>query len=243
MVDLHCHILPGIDDGAKDWDTALEMCRIARQDGITHIVATPHANAQYAYNRAGHQAVLDELQAKFPDLTFSLGCELHLSYENVEAVLQNPHHYTIGDSRFLLAELSDYATPAQCKELLFRLHCAGLTTIVTHPERNPILAQYRELALELVEMGCLLQITGDSLSGAWGRTARKLSETYLRAGLVSAIASDAHGTRRRSPVLSKARKAAARIVGDAAAAQLVAEVPRAILSPDGIPEPALSPPV
>jgi protein-tyrosine phosphatase len=230
MVDLHCHILPGIDDGAKDWDTALEMCRIARQDGITHIVATPHANAQYAYNRAGHQAVLDELQAKFPDLTFSLGCELRLSYENVEAALQNPHHYTIGHSRFLLAELSDYATPAQFKQLLFRLHCAGLTTVIGHPERNPILAQYRELAAELVEMGCLLQITGDSLWGAWGRSARKLSETYLEAGLVTVISSDAHGTRRRAPILSKARKAAAKIIGDTAAAQLVNHIPRSIVS-------------
>lgn len=225
MLDIHSHILPGIDDGAKDWDTTIEMCRIAQQDGITHIVTTPHANAQYSYDRTKHQVLLDELQPKFPNLQFSLGCEFNLSYENVEAALQNPHLYTIGDSRFLLAELSDYGTPTQCKELLFRLHCRGLTTVIAHPERNAILAQYPGLGAELVAMGCLLQITGDALYGAWGRTARKQSESYLKAGLVSFVSSDAHDTRRRPPILSKARKAAAKIVGDSSAARLFSEIP------------------
>jgi len=241
MLDIHCHILPGVDDGAKDWDTALEMCRIAQQDGITHIIATPHANAQYSYHRAKHRVVLNELQTKFPDLRFSLGCEFHLSYENVESALQDPDHYTIGDSRFLLTELSDYGTPTQFKEMLFRLHCRGFTIVIAHPERNSILEQYRELAAELVAMGCLLQITGDSLYGAWGRTARKLSEDYLVAGLVSFISSDAHDTRRRPPTLSKARKAAAKIVGDIRAARLFAEIPDFIINPNSfsrIPESA-----
>ena len=229
MLDLHCHILPDTDDGAKDWAATLEMCRLARLDGITHIVATPHANGRYHYDRCAHQALLDELRAKVPELTFSLGCDFHLSYENVEAALENPHRFTIGDTRFLLVELSDFATPAQTKQLLFRLHGAGLTMIITHPERNPIFAQYRELAGELADLGCLLQITGDSLLGAWGRSVKKLSETYLRDGLVSVIASDAHDTRRRVPTLSKARKAAAKLVGAAAAAQLVDGNPRALV--------------
>jgi protein-tyrosine phosphatase len=230
MLDIHCHILPGVDDGATDWAAALEMCRIAEQDGITHIVATPHANAQYSYDRAKHQVVLEELRSKFANLRFSLGCEFHLSYENVEAALKDPHHYTIGGSRFLLVEMSDYRTPTQLKELLFRLHCRGLATIIAHPERSPILAQYRELAAELVGMGCLLQITGDSLWGAWGRTARKQSEAYLEAGLVSVISSDAHDAHRRPPTLSKARKAAAKIVEDINAARLVDEIPDFIIN-------------
>src|SRR4051794_2446287 len=100
MIDLHCHILPGLDDGAKDWPTTLEMCRLARQDGITHIVATPHANARYQSDRRAHQTLLDELQAKVPDLTFSLGCDFQLSYENVAAAVQGPHQFTIGDTCF-----------------------------------------------------------------------------------------------------------------------------------------------
>lgn len=230
MVDIHCHILPGVDDGSKDWATTLEMCRIARADGITHIVATPHANHRYAYDRVRYQDLLDELRAKVPELTFSLGCDFHISYENVEAAVQNPSSYTIGNTRFLLVELSDFGTPAQIKELLFRLHCAGLTTVITHPERNPILAQYPELAAELVEGGSLLQITADSLFGSWGRASLKLSKTYLKQGLVSVISSDAHETRHRTPTLAKARKAAAKIVGEAAALQLVEDNPRAIVT-------------
>jgi protein-tyrosine phosphatase len=228
MVDIHCHILPGVDDGPPDWATTLEMCRLASDDGIRHIVATPHANSRYAYNREQHQILLNELQTKVPQLTFSLGCDFHVSYENVETAIAYPRRFSIGESRFLLAELSDFGTPAQMKELLFRLHCAGFTTVITHPERNPILAQYRTLAAELVDMGSLLQITGDSLLGAWGRGTRKLAETYIKEGLVSVISSDAHDTRRRIPVLSKARKAAAKLVGEAAAQQMVETNPQAI---------------
>src|SRR6266508_1714362 len=85
MIDIHCHILPGIDDGARNWEITLEMCRLARQDGITHIVATPHANYDYKYDREAHLALLDELRARMPELRFSLGCDLHLSYENIDA--------------------------------------------------------------------------------------------------------------------------------------------------------------
>jgi tyrosine-protein phosphatase YwqE len=124
--------------------------------------------------------------------------------------------------------------------MLFRLHCRGLTTVIAHPERNSLFAQYPKLAAELVEMGCLLQITGDSLYGAWGRTIRKLSEAYLKAGIVSFISSDAHDTRRRPPILSKARKAAVKIVGDSSAARIFDQIPDFMANPNSVfsPEPA-----
>jgi protein-tyrosine phosphatase len=229
MVDIHCHILPGVDDGAKDWPTTFEMCRIAYEDGIRHIVATPHANNWYSYSREQHQASLNELQARVPELTFTLGCDFNVSYENVEALRRNPHEYAIGNSRFLLAELSDYGVPIHLKDYIFQIHCLGLTTVITHPERNAICAQYPEFAAELVGMGCLLQITGGSLLGSWGRGARKLAERYLAQGLVSVIASDAHEARRRAPVLAKARKAAAKIIGNESASLLVEANPHFIL--------------
>lgn len=221
MVDIHCHILPGVDDGAKDWPTTVEMCRIAIKDGITHLVATPHASERYAYSREQHWTALLELQERVPELTFALGCDFHLSYENIESLRQYPQHYTIGNSRFVLTELSDFGIPDHIKQYLFQIHCLGLTTVITHPERNGIFAQYPDLAAELVDMGCLLQITGSSLLGTWGRGARKLAERYLAEGLVSVIASDAHDAKRRTPTLSKARNAAANIVGSEAASQLV----------------------
>lgn len=218
-----------MDDGSPDWSTTLEMCRIAVQDGIKHIVATPHANHRYLYDRVRHQELLAELQDKVTELTFSLGCDFHLSFDNVERATQQPREFALGNSSYVLTELSDFATPHQVKELLFRLHCAGLHTIITHPERNTALAAHPEVVAELVEMGSLIQITADSLLGAWGRGTRKLAQKFLAAGLVSVIASDAHGTKRRVPALSAAKKAASKIVGEANASELVSRIPAVIM--------------
>src|SRR5690348_529985 len=112
MVDIHCHILPAVDDGAKSWDIAVDMCRMALADGIEHIVATPHANDEYRYDRAAHSALLSELSQHIggkPKL--SLGCDFHLSFENLRDVFIHPERYTIHDTKYLLVELSDYSVP------------------------------------------------------------------------------------------------------------------------------------
>ena len=121
MIDIHCHILPDVDDGPKSWDVSLEMCRMAAADGITHIVATPHSNDRYTYDREAHTATLDRLRALnlgIPEL--SLGCDFHLSYDNLQDVLATPERYTINGSRYLLVELSDYGIPMQIADC-FRL--------------------------------------------------------------------------------------------------------------------------
>src|SRR5207248_9627809 len=109
MIDIHCHILPQLDDGRKSWEIVLEMCRLAQEDGIQHIVATPHANDRYTYERREAQAALDVLRQRCtPTLTFSLGCELHLSYENLQSVIAGPREFIIGQTPYLLVELSNY---------------------------------------------------------------------------------------------------------------------------------------
>src|ERR1700687_5363322 len=118
------------------------MCRIAAADGITHAVATPHANDRYAYDRAYLSGLLSELRQKAgPAPQLSLGCYLHLSFENLERVLEQPHTYTIGETNYLLIELSNYSIPTHLSECFTRLGDRGLTPILTHPERNPILQQ------------------------------------------------------------------------------------------------------
>ncbi len=229
MIDIHCHILPGIDDGARDWNTAVEMCNIARLDGITHIVATPHCDDRYPYDREAHQDRLDELRRRVPGLEFTLGCDFHASYDNIRSAAQHPDRFTIGVSPYLLVEFSDYQTPAQMTELVFRLQSAGLRPIITHPERNPVIAEFPEFPARLVDLGCLLQITADALTGAWGHKIKKTCESMLKKDLVSFIASDAHGTGRRKPSLSQARKAAARIIGQDAADQLIQSNPREVV--------------
>src|SRR4051812_4476452 len=130
MVDIHCHILPFLDDGPKSWEIALEMCRLAREDGVEHIVATPHANDRYAYDRGQAQAALDLLRQRCdPKLTFSLGCELYLSFDNLESALANPRNFIIGQTGYVLVELSSYGIPPAINDSLGRLRSRGLVPI------------------------------------------------------------------------------------------------------------------
>src|SRR5947209_1870048 len=145
MVDIHCHILPGVDDGARDWETSLAMCRMAAKDGIRHIVATPHANEEFVYDRERLQATLDELRQHIAadeaaaSLNLSLGCDFHLSFENFSDAIQHPERYCIEGTKYLLIEFSDYVIPQNTGELFRQLGDEGITPIITHPERNAIL--------------------------------------------------------------------------------------------------------
>jgi protein-tyrosine phosphatase len=229
MIDIHCHILPGIDDGSRSWDVTTEMCEQAINDGVEHIVATPHANFRYSYDRAQHSALLDELRSRVPSLQFSIGCDFHLSSENIEDALLNPNRYTVGDSRYLLVEYSEYITRHSAEDPIRRLVAAGFIPIVTHPERNPMLVQHPDVVEALVAAGALVQVTANSLTGFWGTTSRKVGLDLLRRKLVHFIASDAHDTRRRTTVLSAALKVAAGVIGNAEAKKLVSDNPRKLV--------------
>jgi protein-tyrosine phosphatase len=234
MIDIHCHLLPCVDDGAKSWDVTLAMCRLAEQDGVTHIVATPHANYEYRYDRARHIALLEELRSRVPRLSFSLGCDFHLSYENIEDAMDHPERYAIGDTRYLLVELSEYSV-FNVAQTLYQLQTAGLVPIVTHPERNPVILSNPDLLNSFADTGCLFQITANSLTGFWGRSSQKMCEAMLKKNMVHFIASDAHGVKNRPPILSAARHAAAKIIGLDAAAKLVDTNPGAVLSNQNTP--------
>jgi protein-tyrosine phosphatase len=229
MIDIHCHLLPAIDDGAKSWEITMEMCRLAQQDGVTHIVATPHANYEYRYDRAAHLALLDELRSRVPGICFSLGCDFHLSYENISDAIAHPGRYAIGDTRYLLVELSNYSA-FNVSQTLYDLQAAGLVPILTHPERNPLILGKPSLLDNFADAGCLIQITANSLTGFWGKSSQKMCETMLRNKMVHFIASDAHGVKNRPPILTAARDAAARIIGAPAAEKLVHANPAAVIA-------------
>jgi protein-tyrosine phosphatase len=228
MIDIHCHLLPGIDDGAKSWEVTVEMCRLAQEDGVTHIVATPHANYAYAYDRQTHQELLEELRRRVPSMSFSLGCDFHLSFENIEDAKLHPERYSIGDTSYLLVELSEFST-FNAAQTMHELRALGLTPILTHPERNPLILGRPAMLTEFGETGCLFQITANSLTGFWGKASQKMGEEMLRKHMVHFIASDAHGIRNRTPILSAAREAAARIIGAEEANKLVEENPSAVV--------------
>lgn len=231
MVDIHCHILPAVDDGASTWKTAIEMCRMAAKDGIDHIVGTPHANYRYAYDRNYCEDLVAELRGKITaPLELHLGCDFHLSYENFLAVLKEPSQFTIGNTSYLLVELDDFSVPASISDNLQKLIAEGLTPIITHPERNQLLQSDLAQVQKWVTQGCLVQVTASSLTGQWGRKARTAVEWLLQRQCVHAIATDAHNTTLRRPVLSQARVIAESIVGNEASWTLVNENPLAIIN-------------
>jgi protein-tyrosine phosphatase len=230
MVDIHCHILPDIDDGSRSWEMTAEMCRLAADDGITHIVATPHANHEFAYDRKRYTEMLGELHdAADGKLAFTLGCDFHFSYENIQDALEYPRRYTIGDTEYLLIEFSDYAIPPSVQQDIFALRSRGIVPIVTHPERNQLLQKKPEMVLSLVEQGCLVQVTADAATGSWGKRSQSMIKWLLERDAVHVVASDAHDAVRRRPILSQARAAIASISDAQTAEALVNNNPAAIV--------------
>lgn len=236
MIDIHCHILPEVDDGPKSWDVAVEMCRLAAADGITHSVATPHSNDRYRYDRADLEERLERLQGLVGDsLTLGIGCDFHLSYDNLQKVLANPEKYTISGTRYLLVELSDFSIPIQIADCFLKLGDVGVTAIITHPERNAILRQSPQRVIEWVEFGCAVQVTANALTGFWGSRVEKVATWLLEHEAVHVLASDAHDTKYRTPVLSQARQVVAATYGNELANALVEDNPRAILAGKPLP--------
>jgi protein-tyrosine phosphatase len=236
MVDIHCHILPGIDDGPKSWEVTAQMCRMAALDGITHIVATPHANDEFAYDRDRHTEMLGQLHdAGEGKLTFSLGCDFHFSYDNILDALEHPRRYTIGDSQYLLVEFSDFGIPPSVKQNLLSISSCGMVPIITHPERNRPLLNNPEMVLDFVAQRCLVQVTASALTGYWGSRSKNMAEWLLKRQAVHVIASDAHDALHRKPILSEARKIVTRLAGTEVAEALFVQTPSAIVEGKDLP--------
>jgi protein-tyrosine phosphatase len=236
MVDIHCHILPGIDDGSKSWEMTAQMCGMAAKDGITHIVATPHSNDTYVYNRERFTEMLGQLHdAGEGKLTFSLGCDFHFSYDNIQDALANPRRYTIGETQYLLIEFSDYGIPPSVKQDVFAICSSGMIPIITHPERNQPLLKNQDMVLKLIEAGCLVQVTANAITGAWGSRSKKMAEWLLKREAVHVVASDAHDPVNRRPIMSEARDVVAHLAGKEIAEALVTLNPEAIVEGKSLP--------
>jgi protein-tyrosine phosphatase len=236
LIDIHSHILPEVDDGSKSWEISQEMCRMAAADGIEHVVATPHANERYAYDRERLREILDRLRTLVgPKPQLSLGCDFHLSYENVQDTLLHPEKYTIDNSHYLLVELSNYSIPAHVEDSFTQLGSKGITPVITHPERNPILQQGPQRVLNWVELGCVVQVTASAVTGAWGSRVLRVAEWLLEREAVHVLATDAHDTKHRVPNLSAARREVEELYGAEVARALVEDNPRAIISGQPLP--------
>jgi protein-tyrosine phosphatase len=239
MIDIHCHPLPGVDDGATSVEVAVEMCRTAAEDGITHLVATPHSNYTYTFDPDLNRLLLKELQEKVGEKPkLLLGCDFHLSYDNIQICTQNSKDFTVNQSSYLLVELPDQFIPEHLSRVYYDIQVAGLHPIITHPERNALLQRKPELLHHWVSMGCLVQVTAQSYTGGFGSRARKYAEMLLDSGSVHFFASDAHDTKRRPPILSACYRKVAREKGEEIADLLLNKNPEAVINDQPLPEPA-----
>ncbi|MGO8787872.1 MAG: tyrosine-protein phosphatase [Terriglobia bacterium] len=236
MIDIHSHPLPEVDDGARSFEVAVEMCQMAAEDGTTHLVATPHSNYSYTFDPDLNRQLAAELQARVgenPKLL--LGCDFHLSYDNIQICVQNSKDFTINHTPYLLVELPDQFIPEHLSRVYYDIQVAGLHPIITHPERNLLLQRKPELLAQWVSMGCLVQVTAQSYTGGFGPKARRYAEMLLDAGSIHFFASDAHDTKRRPPLLSPCYRKVADAKGEEIADLLLNKNPEAIINGQPLP--------
>ncbi len=261
MIDLHSHILFGIDDGPKVIEESIQMCRIGYQDGIRTIVATPHIlPGIYKNDRSTILSKLHELnkalvkfgvqssefgvknsQPKSSSQLLTANCHLpsaiqilpgsdvHFSSDILQ-LYEGGEIVTVNDQgRYLMIEFAFQGIPYQAEEVLFQLLTKGVIPIISHPERNMEIGERPKRYYEMIRMGCLGQVTAMSLTGDFGSGVRRIAEKLLSKRLIHMIASDAHSTDGRPPILSAAVKSAEKIAGKEEAIRMVTEYPQAIL--------------
>lgn len=235
MIDLHSHLLPGIDDGARSLGESLQLARMAVADGITHITFTPHVHpGRYDNTLSSIQPVFERLKEALENeaipLSVAMAGEVRLSAEVLMLVAQNQVPF-LGEwdgKKVMLLELPHSHIPPGSDKLVKWLLDRDILPMIAHPERNKDIMRDLGLITPFVEMGCLFQITAMSVAGGFGLPAAQRAMEILEKGWATVLATDAHNLDRRPPVLSEGYKAACAVVGKDAADELVAENPRKI---------------
>lgn len=245
MIDLHSHLLPGIDDGAPDEATAFAMARMFVEDGITTVACTPHI-LPGLYHNTGPQirervAILqDNLRLQGIDLTIVCGADAHICPDFVQG-LRDGRILSLADTRYVLVEPPHHTVPQRMENFFFDILVAGYVPILTHPERLTWINQNYGAVRKLAANGVWMQLTAGSVTGAFGKNAQYWAHRMLDEGIVHLLATDAHDVHRRIPNLSRGRDAAAKRVGNVEAEHLVLTRARGVLAneaPEVIPAPS-----
>ncbi len=240
MIDIHTHILPAIDDGPTTMTESLEMCRIAVDDGIKKMIATPHVqNGMYDLDA---NKVLEKIQMlnqllkqEGLDLVIFPGAEVHLNDRLLDAkILKESSILTLnGGRKYILLEFPFQWVPSGTEHVIFKLRSMGFTPILPHLERNFKIQRDPYMVRHFAEMGAILQVTAQSITGDFDAAPMKCALWMLKNNLVHVIASDAHSPVGRPPILSKALKVVSDKLGEEAAKKMVLDHPRIIL--EGLP--------
>lgn len=234
MIDLHAHILPGVDDGVRTEDEAVEFARMAYADGVRLMVATPHCKEGYWQNDretvlAGVARLRARLQSEQVALRLEPGAEVHLCPDLAERVADGRAPTIADNGRTLLLELSLTQYPVELENLIFQLRLAGIEPLFAHPERIRYFQDDAARFESAVRLGAYGQISTGSITGIFGREVQEYSEELLVKGLVQVLASDSHNLRGRPPLMSAARSAMEALIGPERAHAMCQEGPLAMI--------------
>jgi protein-tyrosine phosphatase len=236
VIDIHSHVLPGLDDGPKTLEESLALLRLASAAGTTDIIATPHANAVFPFDEArvaqAYSAVAAALDVP---LRVHLGCEAHLDCKNLRDVVHRPEKYTLNRSRYLLLELPNLVSVPAAEQAVRELLAMQIVPVIAHAERNTAIRTHRSQFAQWKRQGCLVQITAQSLLGGFGSACRRMADELLHEGVVDFVASDTHDCRKRPPDLRPAYDLVGKSYGAAAAERLFVENPAAVLTNGALP--------
>ncbi len=246
MIDIHCHILPNVDDGSQSLAETLEMCRMAVDDGIETTVATPHQHNGVYHNSAESilknvEEVTRALQKEEIPLKLLPGADVHIEVNTGERIEKGEIMTINNTKRYFLLEFPAHSIPPNIDKIIFNLLLKNITPVLTHPERIIAVQENPNCIYDIVSQGVLSQITAMSVTGGFGRPAQKCARILLEHNLVHIIASDAHSTERRPPILSEAVKAVSRILDEESAANMVTTIPSMVIRGEqvGIIEPPI----
>lgn len=236
MIDIHNHIVYGVDDGSPDLETSLKMGEEAARDGIEHIVCTPHSSEEYSYPKETILERWTELRERLKGVVeLSLGCDFHMSADNIFAALKEPGSYSVNGNGYLLVEFSNHAIGKPMFDAVYRLQSAGYKIIVTHPERYPAVEQNPGLVAEWIRKDCLIQVTANALYGRCGRVPELLANEFLRRNWIHVLATDAHRIDWRPPHMKRAYEYVAKVAGTETAERLCVRNPGAIVAGKALP--------
>ena len=238
MIDIHLHILPGVDDGPKTMEQTLQLARALVQEGIHTAIATPHYNDEFPQRPAAEirervGEVQQELERHAIPLRLFAGHEVLISPALLEDV-QAGRVATLNGGRYLLLELWNSMWLPDTERIIFALRTIGIIPVLAHVERYRAIQQDHSRLKALLQQGVIAQITASSLIGLQGRTIRRCAEALLKEGLIQCIASDAHGLHTRPPRVAEGLQCAARMLGRERVHQMVEICPAAILNSTSI---------
>jgi protein-tyrosine phosphatase len=242
MIDIHSHILAGVDDGAKSLAESVEMCRLSSDDGVKIMVATPHAHdgVHDTHNPSFLSEKIKELNEQLGgNPRIELGCELRFTHDVVSQVCATRTAPTIAGGPYVLIEFPHAVVPVGSERALFELMSNQIRPIIAHPERNQMLIAEPERFYSLVEMGVLGQADTGSFTGQFGKKVKQAAEIMLENGLLHILASDCHNTRNRLPGMSAAVGVVSELVGGEYAAAMAGDNPQAVV--EGRPVPSQPP--